>query len=399
MPTNTTLLALPKAVNADNANSYLTSDLAGALDTLDNAVTLAASQVLTNKQLTSPIIGTSILDVNSLELLLLTATASAVNEITLANAATGNAPSLVASGETNVGLDLSAKGTGSLTLWTGAKSREALILVNTASAVNEITITQAATGNAVQIASTGGDTDIGLDLSSKGTGSVTLWTGAKAREALILVNTASAVNEITVTQAATGNAVQIAASGGDTDVGLDLSSKGTGSVTLWTGAKAREALILVNTASAVNEVTITQAATGNAPAIAATGGDTNIDLTLSGKGTGMPKLDTHYGAWTDDTDAATITFNLATTNRHRVTLGGNRTLALSNGTVGQTFLIRLLQDGTGTRTVTWFSTILWAGGSAPTLTTTINKADSFLFICTSAGNYDGHVIPQNIYMA
>jgi hypothetical protein len=98
---------------------------------------------------------------------------------------------------------------------------------------------------------------------------------------------------------------------------------------------------------------------------------------------------------TTDTDGATITFDLST-SLHTVTLGGNRTLALSNETVGQTFVIRLVQDATGSRTVTWFSTIKWAGGSAPTLTTTAAKTDVFGFICTSAGNYDGFVIGTNL---
>ena len=51
-------------------------------------VTLTGTETLTNKTLTSPKIGTSILDTNGLELALITATGSAVNEITLANAAT-----------------------------------------------------------------------------------------------------------------------------------------------------------------------------------------------------------------------------------------------------------------------------------------------------------------------
>jgi hypothetical protein len=98
---------------------------------------------------------------------------------------------------------------------------------------------------------------------------------------------------------------------------------------------------------------------------------------------------------TSDSDAATITFDLST-SLHTVTLGDNRILALSNETVGQTFVIRLVQDATGSRTVTWFTTIKWAGGVAPTLTTTGNKTDVFGFICTSAGNYDGFVIGQNL---
>lgn len=95
-------------------------------------------------------------------------------------------------------------------------------------------------------------------------------------------------------------------------------------------------------------------------------------------------------------DGATVTFDLSVANIHTVTLGGNRTLALSNATTGQCFVLRLLQDGTGSRTVTWFTTIKWAGGSAPTLTTTASKADTFGFICTSSNNYDGYVIGQNI---
>ena len=76
-------------------------------------VTLTGTQTLTNKTLTSPAIGTSILDTNGNQLALLTATGSAVNEVTLANAATGNNPTLTASGDdTNIGLALKTKGSG-----------------------------------------------------------------------------------------------------------------------------------------------------------------------------------------------------------------------------------------------------------------------------------------------
>ncbi len=97
------------------------------------------------------------------------------------------------------------------------------------------------------------------------------------------------------------------------------------------------------------------------------------------------------------TDGATVTFDLSLGNRQEVTLGGTpRTLALSNAVVGKTFLLIIKQDGTGSRTVTWFSTIKWAGGSAPTLTTTAGKWDMFSFIVTSTGNYAGVVAGQNL---
>ena len=75
-------------------------------------VTLTGTQTLTNKTLTSPKIGTSILDTNGNELALLTATGSAVNEFTKANAATGAGPTLSATGETNVPINITPKGTG-----------------------------------------------------------------------------------------------------------------------------------------------------------------------------------------------------------------------------------------------------------------------------------------------
>ena len=76
-------------------------------------VTTAGTQTLTNKTLTSPKIGTSILDTNGNQLALLTATSSAVNEVTLANAATGNNPTITASGDdSNIGIALKTKGSG-----------------------------------------------------------------------------------------------------------------------------------------------------------------------------------------------------------------------------------------------------------------------------------------------
>lgn len=107
-------------------------------------------------------------------------------------------------------------------------------------------------------------------------------------------------------------------------------------------------------------------------------------------------INTSKGDITSDTDGATITFDMNVSNLHTVTLGGNRTLAVSNVAVGQKFILRLVQDGTGSRTVTWFATIKWPGGSAPTLTTTLNKTDVFGFLCTSADNYDAFILGQNL---
>ena len=85
-------------------------------------VTLDGTQTLTNKTLTSPKIGTSILDTGGNELLKLTATGSAINELTLANAATGNGPVLSAtsSSDSNVDININPLGTGVLKSGTAA---------------------------------------------------------------------------------------------------------------------------------------------------------------------------------------------------------------------------------------------------------------------------------------
>ena len=67
-------------------------------------------QTLTNKTLTTPVIA-QINDANGNEELIFTATGSAVNELTIANAATGNNPTISATGgDTNVGITLTPKG-------------------------------------------------------------------------------------------------------------------------------------------------------------------------------------------------------------------------------------------------------------------------------------------------
>lgn len=83
----------------------------------DTLVGKATTDTLTNKTLTSPKIGTSILDTNGNILWGLTATGSAVNYITLANAATGSDPNItVSAGDTNRGYTINAAGTGGLTV-------------------------------------------------------------------------------------------------------------------------------------------------------------------------------------------------------------------------------------------------------------------------------------------
>ncbi len=224
--------------------------------TTDGDVTLTGTQTLTNKTLTDPKIGTKILDVNGLELLNLTATGSAVNELTLANAATGANPTLSA---------------------------------------------------------TGGDTNVGITLTPKGTGEIVIAAGN--------------LNYGSTAVTATGAELNYS----------DLATLGT------------TAASKVFTADANNLTTVS-------------GAVANVEDTL--------------------TDGATITWNVIDSPVAKVTLAGNRTLSAPSGTTpiaGQFISLLIIQDGTGSRTITWNAVYEFAADTAPTLTATANLGDLFTF--------------------
>jgi hypothetical protein len=90
------------------------------------------------------------------------------------------------------------------------------------------------------------------------------------------------------------------------------------------------------------------------------------------------------GAVTALTDGATITPNFANSNNFSVTLGGNRTLANpTNIVAGQSGIIVITQDATGSRTLAYGSYWKFVGGTAPTLTTTANAVDVLAYYANS----------------
>jgi hypothetical protein len=146
-------------------------------------------------------------------------------------------------------------------------------------------------------------------------------------------------------------------------------------------SNGNEEIIFTTTASAVNEITIANATTGNKPNISVTGDDTNIGLSVSTKGTGLILFnDGAYNADATLTDGATITWDVGSSPVAKVTLGGNRTLsAPTNSASGQFISLTVIQDATGSRLLTWNSAYEFTGDVAPTLTTTASKADVFVF--------------------
>ena len=80
------------------------------------------------------------------------------------------------------------------------------------------------------------------------------------------------------------------------------------------------------------------------------------------------------------TDQATVTWDASTQDVCKLTLGANRTMAApTNNTTGQFISILVIQDGTGSRTLTFNAIYEFKDDTAPTLTTTASKGDVFVF--------------------
>ena len=85
--------------------------------------------------------------------------------------------------------------------------------------------------------------------------------------------------------------------------------------------------------------------------------------------------------------AANVTMNFANTNHFALTLGTNSNLNRPSGlTAGQTGSIFVIQDGTGSRTLSYSSVFDFAGGTAPTLTTTASAVDRIDYVVRSSSS-------------
>jgi len=100
-------------------------------------------------------------------------------------------------------------------------------------------------------------------------------------------------------------------------------------------------------------------------------------------------VETLYSANT----STAITVALTNGTVQLLTLTGNATITMPTAVAGKSFIIMLKQDATGSRTVAW-STVVWSGGTAPTVTSTASKQDIYSFF-SDGTNWYGATVGQN----
>ena len=285
-------------------------------------------------------------------------TASAVNYVQLTGATTGGNVQISAQGtDASTGISLVSKGGGG-SVWKGDggvyfqnnAANNLFSVENTSSTVNRLTATGSVTGSGPRLFAQGSDTNIDLNLTTKGTGVVNLNTGA-GTQVRIIDSGGTAVNRIHLQGQATGFLPVIASRGSDTNLGMSYSTQGTGGHDFYTaGTSFTQQLKVAHTASAVNYVQVTGAATGSGPQVSAVGTDTNIDLTLTPKGTGTVRANGPFAATSIDntpigaTTPATGVFTTLTAQTEVLKGTGQNLIVYSNtfnNTTGWTNVLSL----------------------------------------------------------
>ena len=289
-------------------------------------------------------IGGNLVDENGNEILTLTGVTSAVNEVTLTNAATAGVPTISATGgDTNISLNLAAKGSGTVNVG-GVQ----IATISASQTLTTKTINLASntlTGTLAQFNSACSDADF-----ASLAGSETLTTKTIDLASNTVTGTLAQFN----TACSDANFASLAGNETLTTKGIDLANN----TVTGTLAQFNTACSDANFASIAGTETLTGKSYENAVFTK------SVTETVATANSGT--------SYTVDLDNGTILV---------LTLTGNLgTFNFPTATAGKQFTLLLAQDATGSRTVAWPASVRWPSGVTPVHTATASKTDIFSFI-------------------
>lgn len=329
--------------------------------------------------------------------------ASSVNAVRTQGAVTGQPAIIDVSGpsvDTNAALLIEAKGSGTGAVYlAGSDINTAAAQFNTvASAVNMLTVTPGATGTGPSVGVGGAsvDTNIALNVSSRGTGALNLKTGGGLQAAIL--DTASAVNNLTFSGSISTNVVPISAAGTGATIPIGIFPKGTSTVSLGGTTVANASLQANTVASSVDFLSVSGGATG-APGVVkavATGTDANVTLLLGPLGTGTVKLASTGSTTPAHVETAQTTAPALTSCGTSPAITGTDTagiVTMGTGTpTGCVITFNVAYVGTPYCVVSWIATPLASqsyvtANTAITLTQSATSSNKVQYICmaTSGG--------------
>jgi hypothetical protein len=232
---------------------------------------------------------------------------------------------------------------------------------------------------------------------------------------LAVANGGTSLTTLTANNVILGNGTSAPTFVAPSTLGNVLTSNGTtwtssapatnGTVTSASVVTANGFAGTVATATTTPAITLTTSITGvlkgNATAISAAVAGTDY-VTPTGTETLTNKTieaGTFTNGYTEEVftgnSSTAITLDLANGTVQIITLTGNCVYTFPTPVAGKSFTLIHLQDATGSRTVTWPSTVDWPSATAPTLTATASRADKFVFTAISGTSWLGSVAGQN----
>lgn len=206
---------------------------------------------------------------------------------------------------------------------------------------------------------------------------------------VVTVNAGGTALTATAATALSGMAIGTNVQAWDADLDALAALASTAGMVARTGAGTFAVRTLTGTAA---EITVTNGDGSGTPTLSLPTALTFTSKTVTG-GTfsGVTVLNPASTSQTL-TDAATIDWDMNSGEVATVTLGGNRTMAAPTNLKKGTYILHVIQDGTGSRTITWNSVFKWSFAVAPTLSTGAGKRDIISFVSDGTNLYGSYML-------